>query len=503
MRSNSLLLFILVSLNVASALSSGAETVGAGTHIHIGTQAKPKAKPQPIVNRPPTAPKTTPSTNKPAPQLNPPSTPKSPLPATTPVPASKLPPARSCKQLAVEEAIFEQLDQEENTLNGFDKRSPHADLVRRGKPKEPKGKNRPCGANKFASNNFESFGVEKVQNPDAPVYGYQVADSCDSYSWYRGETRRNLKPTLQNYHTEHVLEWQTVADFFGKYLVTHFNSRQFQSPDPEDTNAGKRNSDKFCPTWKMMWAERPADQTFALVTGGERRTPFQHIADVYPSSEARTPNYRNEFTLLQAQLNTLKSRFFSTSVLYDEQDKTKKGKRQIGMINLVKEEPRQAILRLRNVLGVRKYLDQAKVRTSMRDVKTRLQTRFDALETALALPANRRVIPPATGRRPVTGRTFDPWQPLGLGGLWHTYMNALWAEAKQKHEGFLQKWHQKVYETYCTPALKKNSRDATSDSQQVLLRKRNTRDACPMLEAFRKEWNNSKKTPTAFSRPWP
>lgn len=77
------------------------------------------------------------------------------------------------------------------------------------------------------------------------------------------------------------------------------------------------------------------------------------------------------------------------------------------MISLEQEEPRQTIQRLRNVLGVRKYLDQAKVRTAMCEVKVRLQGRFDALETALTLPANHRVIPPQGGHRPVQGRTYD------------------------------------------------------------------------------------------------
>ena len=144
--------------------------------------------------------------------------------------------------------------------------------------------------------------------PDAPVYGYQVPDSCDSYSWYRGETRRNLKPTLKNYHTEHVLEWQTVADFFGKHLKSHFDDQQFQSPDPDDQSGTTRNLLKYCPAWKKTWADWKGGQGFALAPGGLKRTPFQHIADVYPSSEPLTPNYRNEFTLLQAQLNTLKSR---------------------------------------------------------------------------------------------------------------------------------------------------------------------------------------------------
>ena len=87
------------------------------------------------------------------------------------------------------------------------------------------------------------------------------------------------------------------------------------------------------------------------------------------------------------------------------------------MINLVNQESRQAIFRLRNVLGVRKYLEHAKVRTAMSDVKIRLQTRFDDLERALALPAHTKVIAGTGGRRPVNGQTFDPWVPVNLGNL--------------------------------------------------------------------------------------
>ena len=54
-------------------------------------------------------------------------------------------------------------------------------------------------------------------------------------------------------------------------------------------------------------------------------------------------------------------------MLYDEPEKTVKCVREPGMISQVQEEPRQEIQPLRNILGVRKYLDQAKVRTDLED----------------------------------------------------------------------------------------------------------------------------------------
>ena len=153
MRSASAFAFLLALLCVASASSSGPEAVDFIARTHLDTRAKPKIQPKPVVNQPPSIAKPGPQVNKPAPK-----------PKPAPLPANKLPPARSCKQLAEEEARYEQLDQEENALNGFERRSPHRDLVRRGQSKIPKGNNRPCTAGNFDSNAFESFGVEKVQN---------------------------------------------------------------------------------------------------------------------------------------------------------------------------------------------------------------------------------------------------------------------------------------------------------------------------------------------------
>jgi len=76
------------------------------------------------------------------------------------------------------------------------------------------------------------------------------------------------------------------------------------------------------------------------------------------------------------------------------------------MVNLVNDEPRHAIIRLRDVIGARKYLGDPKVRMAMANVKIRLKTRFDELEKALGKAENRREIVPtrANGGSP---RTLD------------------------------------------------------------------------------------------------
>lgn len=96
------------------------------------------------------------------------------------------------------------------------------------------------------------------------------------------------------------------------------------------------------------------------------------------------------------------------------------------MSNLIKEEPKLAIARLRDVAGARKYLGDVKVRKFMANVKIRLQHRFDELEKALARAENRREIIPTRKNNddPQTlPRKLDAWKTQDLGKLWDIFMN--------------------------------------------------------------------------------
>jgi hypothetical protein len=103
----------------------------------------------------------------------------------------------------------------------------------------------------------------------------------------------------QKYQTEHVLEWQNIEEFFGEYLTSHFKNKKFKNPDPER----EKKEVEWCDAWKSAW-DFPGRDAFALKEGYPRKTPFDWIADVYPSKHA----YRNEFTILQPGINGIKGR---------------------------------------------------------------------------------------------------------------------------------------------------------------------------------------------------
>jgi hypothetical protein len=74
-------------------------------------------------------------------------------------------------------------------------------------------------------------------------YGFNKRDSCDDYSWDSPDDGAKVK-----YESEHVLEWQTVVQFFvamGQEITA-----MFKHPNPdEDTMLN------FCQYWKESWTE--------------------------------------------------------------------------------------------------------------------------------------------------------------------------------------------------------------------------------------------------------
>jgi hypothetical protein len=98
--------------------------------------------------------------------------------------------------------------------------------------------------------------------------------------------------------------------------------------------------------------------------------------------------------------------------IFSDEDKSaaKKGDEpKKGMMTLVAQEPRLALARLKDIIGARRYLGDRKVRKFMRDVKDRLEERFDELEEVLADPANTRKIVPGRTQGS-SARSFHPWE---------------------------------------------------------------------------------------------
>ncbi|KAL1593136.1 hypothetical protein SLS60_010743 [Paraconiothyrium brasiliense] len=457
----------------------------------------------------------------------------------TPTPSKpvKLKPLKTCKQLHVE------LAQEEQRLaraGGLEKRFdsahfPLPELVTRAKKgkgrAEAKGKktsgvktSEPCSAAGFKSNRYQPFSLEIDENKLLPVFGYKKEVDCANYEWFKGVP--GLKQGTKDekgqykYDTEHVLEWNTIAQFFDIFLDKKFAKDKISNADPKNDIEsahgvkGRRKED-FCAAWRTTWGSWPKDQGFKLDKNDPSRSPFEHIADVYPS--AKPPYKREEFTGLQKSLNQLKLRFFKwndkpeefddgwvpvPSQLYNEKMSAAGTPQKGSLGDQVLNDPGAALLRLRNVVGVRMYLNDKKVRKAMRDVKIRLQDRFDELERALADPKNARSIVSSGSERlgtQETTRTLHPWKILNLGALWDEYMNEKW-EMAGRHEQFVSKWEGKLRKRYCLAKHRNDAKIGPKDSKEEQHRKQVTADLCPKLQKFTVARKNAMST--KFSAPW-
>jgi hypothetical protein len=114
---------------------------------------------------------------------------------------------------------------------------------------------------------------------------------CD-YDWEDG---RGTAISGNDYHTEHVLEWQVVTDFFRKLNETM--PRKYTHPD---TKIPKSKKVDFCTYWYESW-NLDSDEKFSMaISGSAPLTPWEHIAAAYPS----TSNNPDELVALQANINS-------------------------------------------------------------------------------------------------------------------------------------------------------------------------------------------------------
>ncbi|KAJ4351281.1 uncharacterized protein N0V89_006620 [Didymosphaeria variabile] len=164
-----------------------------------------------------------------------------------------------------------------------------------------------------------------------------------------------------------------------------------------------------------------------------------------------------------------------------------------GMMTSVAQESRLALARLKDVVGARKYLGDRKVRNFMRDVKNRLEERFDKLEEALTDPGNTRKIVPSRTQGSST-RSFNPWEKQDLGKLWDINK---WADMQQKMDKFMEKYLTKIKLAHCTAKkIKALPKDKTKNTPAQQM----TRDACPVYNAVVRGWKDAQRA--NFGVPW-
>jgi hypothetical protein len=175
---------------------------------------------------------------------------------------------------------------------------------------------------------------------------------------------------------------------------------------------------------------------------------------------------------------------------------------------------KKALLRLKALLGARKYMRTKKISDILKKQKEEIGKMLDAIDTEL--PKHPRVPP----RGP---KKFAPWIKQDLGKHWTEYMDERFEIAEKRTKKDMNTYLKLLDDTWCngrpksnpsTPASsrpgtpKSGSRPGTPDSIVNLadlfgamdLNDVKIKDLCRFRDKVQKEWNTEKAIP--WTKPW-
>jgi hypothetical protein len=347
----------------------------------------------------------------------------------------------------------------------------------------------------------------------------------------------------RKYHIEHILEWQTVANFF-KWMNRKMTKagKMFTNPDPSQQGKGKLD---FCDYWAEQWK---GSYPSTITINGKTLMPLEHMKWAYPGVK----NREEEFVWLQASMNTpaksnvsklcldkyflvhfrltisqmwsYKGEKDSNGNLYSEETMrehitgrktTIKGQNPEKVAGELVDGAKKALLKLKALLGARKYMREKKISTILKNQKEEIGKMLDAIDTEL----------PKHPRTPTRGaKTFAPWEKQDLGKYWTEYMNERFKIAETRTQNDMNTYLKLLDDTWCngrpksnpsTPANsrpgtpKSGSRPGTPDSiidladlfgAMDLDNDIKIKDLCRFRDKVQKEWDAEKAIP--WTKPW-
>ncbi|KAF2446066.1 hypothetical protein P171DRAFT_483446 [Karstenula rhodostoma CBS 690.94] len=233
--------------------------------------------------------------------------------------------------------------------------------------------------------------------------------NCKGYQW---PANSRYEPQRVG-ETEHVLEWQSVTGFID-WLNARYQRLGTQFQDPATTSNQQLSFCKYViKYWDLHTDNNQASQYRFAINNGATMNPVEHLASVYPSNNQA---HSHEFVLLQSDINApAKANLWNENQIYAASGST----RAPGMNQYMRTNPRMVILRLRWMVGARKYLTDARTGNLLVVQKTRIHDKLAELDAAL--PQHQ----PAG---------FHQWDPTigNLAALWDTYMDQAFIKANAK-----------------------------------------------------------------------
>lgn len=109
-----------------------------------------------------------------------------------------------------------------------------------------------------------------MKTPAARYFGYAKPEICTNFAFVQGGMLKAQVENPEDYQVEHVLEWQTVGDFFTWVRDKKITGTAFQG-----TNLPAGGAD-ICRYIKESWFGG-SQASFSWATGGPARTVEEHL----------------------------------------------------------------------------------------------------------------------------------------------------------------------------------------------------------------------------------
>ncbi|KAJ4300878.1 hypothetical protein N0V90_002966 [Kalmusia sp. IMI 367209] len=244
----------------------------------------------------------------------------------------------------------------------------------------------------------------------------------------QGMLKANIDP--KDYQVEHVLEWQTVTNFFTWVRDKKITDLRFQDPKTQ-------KKVDFCKFWKETWVLTKSE-SFSIVSGGPERTAGDHLKWGFPGLQNRP----YEFTFVHKTINGIKAQMWAyksgsmgSGIFGVDKMTTRIAGKHTSRTTKPKslDEAKSAYLDLRALMGARKYMRSSKIaKTLGKEVKEmeKVIRRIDE-----SLPKHPR---PGEGA----------WVKQDLGKLWMEYMDERFRLAHDRTTKDLDKYIKLMHTTW-------------------------------------------------------
>jgi hypothetical protein len=176
--------------------------------------------------------------------------------------------------------------------------------------------------------------------------------------------------------------------------------------------------------------------------------------------------------------------------IYDA-DTMKKMIKRTNKPDPIPDQPREAIQRIRSVIGAFKYMQEDEIKKIFVAEKTRIGAVLDGLDKSL--PSHPRVI---------GTKKFTPWKTLGMGAKWNKYMDDVFENAKKKGAKFVDDNIKLLKDEYQS----NDAKDRAKDNAKKTQKERNEikewaklrQDIDDMIPKLEQAWKDAKD----WKKPW-